>query len=151
MNIWLVIAISIIVIALLIFLFLKKPKTSEQGDNEMEMIVRAAILTDDVKAVLVKTDELLGKLPEKEIEKFSQSVVFETYKHIVGPILKEKRGAAKDIIKLFKQGVISKDEARRMLNLPGIKRAVAAVVTHSKRLSPAKLNIIKSLKEAHKL
>jgi len=41
------------------------------------------VLEDDVKKVLLITDELLGKLPEEVINEFAQSDDFELYKKVM--------------------------------------------------------------------
>ena len=66
-------------IIILLSLLTKKESNVIEKKDMMELV-----LEDDVKKVLLITDELLGKLPEEVINEFAQSDDFELYKKVMG-------------------------------------------------------------------
>lgn len=81
------------------------------------------ILNDDVKRVLKLTDEMLGKMPENNINDFVNSPDFETYKKVMKkvyePMQKDNNLLERidKVITLLQKGIINKEEARKLLGL----------------------------------
>jgi len=81
------------------------------------------VSSEEMRKLLVMMDELLGKLPETEVDKFSRSKEFQTYKQALEEAKNtkepdEKEESVQKVIKLIEQGKISEEKAREMLGLP---------------------------------
>ena len=82
------------------------------------------VLDEEVRKVLRITDDLLGKMPENLVDQFIHSPDFEIYKKVLKkvhePLQENKNELEKleKILSLLEKGLITGDEARRMLGLP---------------------------------
>ncbi len=76
-------AFSLLITVILIAYVLYLRKTL----NELQVVCST---DDNLRRILKVTDELLGKLPNSDVEKFVTSADFELYKTVMKPILAQK-------------------------------------------------------------
>lgn len=78
--------------------FFQRPKLEKKPSKEI-VSKKTEVTEEDIREVLRITDELLGDLPEEEIEEFAKSEKFERYKKVLSRFLPED--AQKEVEKIL--------------------------------------------------